>query len=122
MGRKYRVMPVSAVTGQGIREALNVIYNKIQKLEPIQPLQIEEFTYENSDKTFFDVRKEGDVYVVYGGMIDELARHIILDDMESFRYFQKRMREMGVIDRLVQMGIQEGDTVRVLDIEFEFIF
>ena len=122
VGRKYRVMPVSAVTGQGIREALNVIYNKIQKLEPIQPLQIEEFTYENSDKTFFDVRKEGDVYVVYGGMIDELARHIILDDMESFRYFQKRMREMGVIDRLVQMGIQEGDTVRVLDIEFEFIF
>ena len=68
------------------------------------------------------MRREDDgAFEVVGGMIEELARGVVLNSYDSFNYFQKRLRDDGVIKALKKAGAQEGDTVRILDIEFEFV-
>ena len=50
-----------------------------------------------------------------------LVRNVVLDDYESYRYFQKMLKDRGVIKELVKNGCKEGDTVRIADIEFDFV-
>lgn len=120
--KRVKILPVSGATTKGLKEAVRYIAAKIKTLPPSEPIAYEPFSYEEDDRRSFDVKIEGGVYVVYGGLVEELARNVVLSDTESFRYFQKILREKGVIDRLEEMGIEEGDTVRILDIEFEFIY
>ena len=54
-------------------------------------------------------------------MIDELARKVVLDDYDSMNYFQRRLKDGGVINALRLAGAKDGDIVRILDIEFDFI-
>ena len=54
-------------------------------------------------------------------MIDQLVRNVVLSDYESFRYFQKCLKDKGVISSLRKHGAVEGDIVRIADIEFEFV-
>ena len=56
-----------------------------------------------------------------GGFIRELAKKVYLDDTESFVYFQRKMRERGIIDELRKMGAKDGDTVCVIDVEFTLV-
>ena len=53
-------------------------------------------------------------------MIERLARGVVLNDEASFAYFQKTLKKRGIIDALIKKGMQDGDTVRILDIEFEY--
>ena len=53
--------------------------------------------------------------------MEELARNVVLDSYDSFNWFQKKLKEEGVIKALRRAGAKDGDTVRVLDIEFEFV-
>ncbi len=64
---------------------------------------------------------EDGAYCVEGGLIDMLIRNVILSEYESFRYFQKCLKEKGVISSLRKHGAKEGDIVRIADIEFEFV-
>ena len=64
---------------------------------------------------------DGDAYVVVGTLVDMLCRNVVLNDPDSMAYFQKILREKGVISKLNEMGIEEGDTVVVGDVEFDFI-
>ena len=53
--------------------------------------------------------------------MEEFARNVVLDSADSFAYFQRKLKDNGVIKALRKAGIKDGDTVRVMDIEFEFI-
>ena len=78
--------------------------------------------YEKPDKTGFDVVKTGDgEYEVFGGLIDELSRGVVLDSYDSMQYFQRQLRERGIDKALKKAGVKTGDTVRMLDVEFEYI-
>ena len=59
-------------------------------------------------------------FVVSGGYIDNLIRGIVLSDFVSFAYFQKRLKNDGVIEKLKEKGLKEGDIVRIKDINFEY--
>ena len=63
----------------------------------------------------FNVRIENGVYIVDGPAIEKILRRANLEDNESLYYFQKSIRFLGVEDRLKQMGIKEGDTVKFMD-------
>ena len=63
---------------------------------------------------------EDGVYVVTGKSLRRIMYSVNFDDMESLQYFQKAMESQGVFDRLREMGIEDGDTVRIYEIEFEF--
>lgn len=113
---------VSAATGKGIDDLIAAVWNKLEKLPPPAPIEYEPFVYTAADTGTFAIARDNDgAFEVYGGMIDELARNVILDNYDSFSYFQKKLKEEGVIKALKKAGAGEGDTVRILDIEFEFV-
>ena len=65
---------------------------------------------------------EDGVYVIEGRWIEHVFNSVNLGDSESSQYFQRLLRTKGVIDELERMGIQEEDTVRIADTEFDFVF
>ena len=67
------------------------------------------------------IEKHGDVYFVEGEWLLRLMRTVNFDDYESVQYFQRVLQSTGVIDALVKAGVQEGDTVSLYDLEFDFV-
>ena len=116
-----KIFPVSAITHEGVEKLLAEIVKMLEKLPPAEPLETEDFYEEAPDNASFEVFRASDgSFVVEGGLIDMLARNVIISDHESYRYFQKVIDERGVIKALRQAGIKDGDLVRMKDIEFEY--
>ena len=113
---------ISGATRQGIDALLDAVYDKLQTLPPAEKLDYEPFEYERRDTTGFTVTRDDDGgFDVGGGLVEVLARNVVLDSYDSFRYFQKKLKETGIIKALRKAGAKDGDTVRVLDIEFEYV-
>ncbi|MCL2675195.1 MAG: GTPase ObgE [Firmicutes bacterium] len=117
-GRK--VFTISGTSGLGLDELVKEAATVLESLPPAAPLQFEPFVYGATDKNDFRIERNGDAFVVTGGFIDELSRGVAIDDYDSFNYFQKRLKERGIIKALVRAGLTAGDAVRILDMEFEF--
>lgn len=116
------IFKISAATGQGLKELLNRVAEKLKELPKEELVETEErvvYTLKE-DKNEFDVRIEDGVYVVDGPAIEKLLGRVNMEDNESLYYFQKSIKALGVEDRLKQMGIQEGDTVKFIIWEFEW--
>ncbi len=121
-GKKYKIFPVSAVNGAGTSELTGCIMQMLATLPPVARTEADErFTYRQSGDLGFEIYKDGDVFVVDGSLVDMLCRNVNLSDPDSMTYFQKILREKGVISRLREMGVKEKDVVSVGDVEFEFI-
>jgi GTP-binding protein len=69
----------------------------------------------------YEITKDGDVYVLSGASIDSLTGSVNFEDYESLSWFHRTMRRSGIIDALREKGCQEGDTVRMGDMEFDFV-
>ena len=120
---KEKVFPISALNNEGIDDALLEIANKLDETSE-EPLYSEDnfeshVLYKFKEEPTFEVYKDNDVYVVTGEKIEKLLKMTKFTD-EGARRFANKLRKMGVDDRLREMGIQEGDYVRILDYEFEF--
>ncbi len=124
--RGYTVFEMSAATGAGVWELMKHTYTELSKLPPIQEFEIELDVNEQEfvDKTDkgFEVNKEDGVYVVSGSWIEAVGGSINFSDSESLQFFQQSLKNRGVIDALVEAGINEGDTVRIGDLEFDFVW
>lgn len=116
-----KVLRISAATTAGIEEFKRTIAAKLEELPPAEPLRFIPFEYETKDRDSFEVHKENGVYYVTGGYVEELARRVVLNDGDSFRWFQKALREKGVINELRAQGIGEGDVVDIMGVEFEYV-
>ncbi|MDE6605931.1 MAG: GTPase ObgE [Clostridia bacterium] len=117
-----KVIRVSAISNSGTKEMLSQIVDLLDTLPEAEPMEVVEFDENRNDSTSYIVTIDEDgVYEVHGGLINMLVRNVVLDDYESFRYFQKMLKDRGVIKELVKNGCKEGDTVRIADIEFDFI-
>ncbi|MDD4316143.1 MAG: GTPase ObgE [Clostridia bacterium] len=112
---------ISAATTSGVKELIGVMAAELKKLPPVEPIKFVPFEYEKDDKESYFIQRQDDTYYVTGGFVEELAKKVYLDDTESFVYFQRKMRERGIIDALRAKGAKDGDTVCVLDIEFTLI-
>ena len=114
---------ISAATGEGIKE-LMIEVSKILKTLPKEIL-IENtenkkiYTLEKEEEPYTIV-KEDDMFIVDGPAIRELMRKVNMEDNESLYYFQKKLNELGVNEKLKQAGVQEGDTVKVYDYLLEW--
>lgn len=118
----YKIIEFSAATRIGVNELLNTIIEEISKLPEKEPIRPEIFNLDERDYTTFDIeRDDAGTFVVSGGFIDKLVRGIILSDTESFAYFQKRLKQSGIDDKLKEMGIEEGDIVKIGNFEFEYV-
>ena len=117
-----KVVVISAATRTGIDELVKTVYETLSSLPPLAPMNFEPFVYEEASSEGFSIRRDSDgAFEVFGGMVDDLARKVVLDDYDSMNYFQRRLKDSGVIKSLRLAGAKDGDTVRMLDIEFEFV-
>lgn len=116
------IFKISAVTGEGLKELFSHV-SKILKTLPKEELEETEkkvaYTLKEEEEGF-DVRKEDGVYIVDGPAIEKIMSRANLEDNESLYYFQKSIRFLGVEDRLKEMGVKEGDTVKFIDWEMEW--
>ncbi len=121
-GRRYKIFPITAVNGDGTNNLLEGVFAILETLPPVKRIESDEnFTYTKSGDLGFEIYIDGGAYVVVGALVDMLCRNVSLNDPDSMAYFQKILREKGVISRLKQMGIKDNDTVVVGDVEFEFV-
>mgnify|MGYP001016189719 FL=1 len=122
--QNYKVFPISAGTGQGIKELINYTYEQVKTLpEPvIYGIAPKEILYKEEEAEPYTIVVEDDIYIVDGPWIRNILRGINFSDGESLQYFQRVIRQKGIIEELEQKGIQDGDTVRIgEDMEFDYI-
>lgn len=121
IGRKHKIVEISAVTGKGLDKLKQVIYDVLVKLPPVKPLEFEEFNYVKPERLSYDILKEGETFVVVGTLVEVLKRNVVLDDMNSLAYFHKVLRDRGIIKELREMGATDKSTVIIGGEEFEFV-
>ena len=119
----WRVFELSAVTAQGTRELVAYCGSILDKM-PAGSIFVPEddnvsYTLDDEEEPF-TVRVEEGVYVVEGPWIKNIVESVNLDDYESSQYFQRIIKKKGLIRKLEEMGIQENDTVRIYEIEFDY--
>lgn len=117
------VYPISGATGAGIRELLYAVAEKLKETNqaPVVFAQEyfpeEELIYENLPYT---VKPEDGVYVVEGPKIEKMLGYTNLDSEKGFAFFQKFLKDTGILEELEAAGIQEGDTVRMYGLQFDY--
>ncbi len=109
---------ISAATTEGVKTLVDVMANELNKLPPLAPMEFRKFEYETVDKSQYEIEEKEGIYYVSGPFVEEIAKKAYLDDIDSFNWFQRKMRERGIIEELKSMGAKDGDTVCVLDLEF----
>lgn len=120
IGDKAPVFAISAATGQGLDALLDALTEEITKLPP--PVMFtEEEMLPDFLTTGFQVYVEDHVFVVDGPSAQQLLDSVNFDDEESVNWFHRTMRKSGMIDALRKAGANEGSTVRIGDMEFDFI-
>ena len=123
-GLGYKFFPVMAAIAEGTNELINYVASELQKLPPIKIYEAEEKPVEEVDRNRrkFTVRFDGTYYYVEDcDWLMEVMNNVDPDDYESLQYFERVIRECGIIDALERKGCSEGDTVKILDIEFDYV-
>ena len=117
------VYPVSSVTYSGLDELLKVMKRKVDELPPPArtPISADAVLEERSDQKFTVTRLPDGSFLVDGGLVDFLIQNVTISSPESFAFFQKVLKDRGVIDELKRKGMKEGDTVVISDLEFEWM-
>lgn len=120
-----KLYPISAVTGQGVKELLYAVRELLDNFPDDVVIFEKEFDVDelldNSDDNYNVYIDENGVFIVEGERIDKMLGYTNLESEKGFNFFQKFMKSSGAIDRLEELGIEEGDTVRVGDyLEFDY--
>lgn len=118
------VLPISAVSGYGVREALYAIHDMLKNCTE-EPIVFEQEYFPEAADTFdepytveYDV--EESVYVVEGPRIERMLGYTNLDSEKGFAFFQNFLKTNGILDKLEDLGIQNGDTVRMYGLQFDY--
>lgn len=118
-----RVFSISAVTGKGVKELLYYV-NDLLKTVDTAPVVFErefELRFQGDRSLPYTVEKTEDgVYVVEGPRIEKMLGYTNLESEKGFDFFQKFLQNTGILDDLEKAGIQEGDTVRMYGLEFDY--
>lgn len=120
-----KVYPISAVTGQGLKELLYYVRELLDSMTD-EPVMFEkeldtDTLFDNPNEAFYVEKDDKGVYVVSGPRIDRMLGYTNLESEKGFNFFQKFLRQTGVLKQLKELGVQEGDTVRVGDyLEFDY--
>lgn len=115
---------ISAAAAKGTSELINAISAKLDTLPPVREFQPDEFIEPQqnvSDRSFEIEIDEYGVYCVSADWLEPIMRTVDMDDYSSLQYFQKVLRTSGIIDRLEEMNINEGDTVSIMGWEFDYL-
>lgn len=117
---------ISAATTVGTQDLIYGIWDKLKELPPVKEFEAQPLTQQELDEKLltnrnFKVTVEDNIYFVEADWLWDILRSVNMDDYSSLQYFQRILRSSGIIDKLEEMGIQEGDTVSIFDFEFDYI-
>ena len=119
---------ISAATTQGTKELMAAVSAKLDTLPPIKEYKPEPLTQKELDERAgigekFEITRGDDaVYYVEAPWLETIMRTVDMDDYSSLQYFQRVLRNTGIIDKLEEMGINEGDVVNIYGFEFDFVY
>ena len=114
------IFPVSAATHAGFAPLLRRAADLLRAMPAAEPF-LEEEPMEIVEEEPFSIEMDGDVFVLSGPAIDWLFNSVNFEDELSLNYFHRTLRRWGVIDALRARGAKEGDSVRIEDMEFDFV-
>ena len=123
-GKGYEFFPIMAAIRYDVDPLLNRISELLSKLPPVkryEPEPLPQKPVEDFEKNAVKITKQDNVYMVEGEWLLQVINSVNFDDYESLQYFQRVLIQTGVIDALRDAGIQEGDTVSIYEIEFDFV-
>ena len=121
IGGKYPVFPVSAAAHQGFDSLMNCVAGTLASLPPMEPFPEEELSPEMLEASGFEISRDGNTFIVSGIAVTQLLDSVNFGDEESLNWFHRTLRRSGIIDALRTAGAQEGSTVRIDDMEFDFV-
>ncbi len=123
-GLGYEYYSICAPIKEGTKELMNAVAAKLATLPPIKQYEAEEIPLEVLEKKKdrgFKVTVEDDMYFVEAEWLIPILNQIDLDDYESLQYLQRVLNSSGINQELINRGIEDGDTVVLYDIEFEYV-
>lgn len=125
--RGYKVFPMSAAAGIGVKEILEEAYRTLRAVEADPPEEDSEYELFDFDTDDYDpdYRKvfaefDGECYVLYGRQLEKIFNSTNFNDPGSRRYLFRYIEDSGAYDMLKELGMEEGDTIRLFDTEFEY--
>ncbi len=126
----YKVFPMSAPLNLGVEEILGAALNELNRIEQDPSLQEEnttdffDFEAEDNDPTYRDIicgyDEEEDVYTLSGKQLSKIFKSTNFNDMDSLRYLYKYIEKKGAIEQLKELGLEEGDIIRIEDYDLEY--
>ena len=118
------VFEVSAVTGVGLQKVVTTLADMLDKIPKGNLYDDEKFEshviYKFKEEKPFTITKEGDIYIIRGEKVEKLLLMSRFDSNEAILRFARKLRKLGVDEELKKMGVIEGDTIKILDYEFEY--
>ncbi len=124
----YEFYEISAATKKGTKELVFAISNMLDKMPPVKRFEAQPLTQEELDQKLINNRsfeithdEQDKKYYVEAEWLWDILRSVNVDDYSSLQYFQRVLVSSGIIAKLDEMGINEGDIVSIFDFEFEYI-
>lgn len=117
------VFPISGVSGVGISELLYYVSGRLGEMDTAPVVFAQEYFPEDElmyEDLPYTVTKENDTYVVEGPKIEKMLGYTNLDSEKGFAFFQRFLKNTGILEELEQAGIEEGDTVKMYDLQFDY--
>ncbi|KIL75465.1 GTPase ObgE [Bacillus badius] len=129
IGEDIPIFPISAITREGLKELLYAVADKVDETPefPLSDLEEEKgihrvmYKHEDQPAEFIITRDPSGTFVVSGEKVEKLFKMTDFSREDSVRRFARQLRSMGVDDALRERGAEDGDIVRLLDYEFEFV-
>lgn len=126
LGKGLKLFKISAATTEGTAALMDEACAELEKLPPVKrfepsPLSLEELEKIAGEKRSFSVDVEDGVYIVTADWLAPILYTCNMEDYESLQYFQRVLRQSGIIDELERLGIEEDDVVSIYDFEFNYI-
>lgn len=123
-GKGYQYFEMCAPIVEGTKDVINAVAAKLSTLPPVKKYEKEDIPLEvllKKQDHGFDISVEDNVYYVEAPWLIKVINQVNLNDYESLQYLQRVLISSGIIDALRGKGIEEGDTVNIYDIEFDFV-
>ncbi len=112
---------ISAAAHMGLQDLIYAAARRLKDLPPVtiyEPTYVPEYTASRFGEP--EIRHEDEMWIIEGGWMEQLVRNVNFSDYESRMFFDRSLRSSGLFDKLEEMGIEEGDTVSIYNLEFEY--
>ncbi len=118
------IYPVKAITSEGLDDVIEALADKLDKIEKTPLYEEEKFEshvlYKFKEEKPFTIVKDGNTWIIKGEKVEKLLKMTRFNTMDAANRFANKLRKYGVDDELRKMGAKTGDTVRILDFEFDY--